>query len=125
MRKLFIALCLAFGAQTIAHAGPVEDFYHGKAITLVVGNGPGGGFDAFARVLARHFGRHMPGRPNVVVQNMPGAGTLLAANYLYNVAPKDGSQFGLIARNMPMLGLLGSNPNVRFDPKKFTWLGSS
>ena len=125
MRKLFIALCLALGVQTIAHAGPVEDFYQGKAITLVVGNGPGGGFAAFARVLARHFGRHMPGRPNVVVQNMPGAGTLLAANYLYNVAPKDGSQFGLIARNMPMLGLLGRNPNVRFDPKKFTWLGSS
>jgi len=60
-----------------------------------------------------------------VVQNMPGAGSLVAANYLYNLAPKDGTTFGLIARNMPMLGLLGSNANVRFDPRRFTWLGSS
>src|SRR5262249_40588603 len=71
------------------------------------------------------MGRFVPGSPNVVVQNMPGAGSLLATNYLYNIAPKDGTMFGLIARNMPLLGLLGSNSNVRFDPRKFTWLGSS
>jgi tripartite-type tricarboxylate transporter receptor subunit TctC len=116
----FVGL-LAFpaGAQT------VEDFYKGKSLTLIIGNGPGGGFDAFGRLLARHIGRHIPGNPNVVVQNMPGAGSLVAANHLFNVAPRDGGTFGLIARNMPLLGLLGSNPNVRFDPRRFTWLGSS
>ena len=91
----------------------------------MVGNGPGGGFDVFGRLLARYIGRYVPGNPSVVVQNMPGAGSLVAANYLYNVAPKDGTTFGLIARNMPLLGLLGNNSNVRFDPHKFTWLGSS
>ena len=91
----------------------------------MVGNGPGGGFDVFGRLLARHIGRYVPGNPTVIVQNMPGAGSLVAANYLYNLAPKDGTAFGLIARNMPLLGLLGGNSNVRFDPRKFTWLGSS
>jgi tripartite-type tricarboxylate transporter receptor subunit TctC len=116
----FVGL-LAFpaGAQT------VEDFYKGRSLTLIIGNGPGGGFDAFGRLLARHIGRHIPGNPNVVVQNMAGAGSLVAANHLFNVAPRDGGTFGLIARNMPLLGLLGSNPNVRFDPRRFTWLGSS
>lgn len=107
------------GAQT------VEEFYKGKSLTLVVGNGPGGGFDVFGRLLARHIGRYVPGNPSVIVQNMPGAGSLVAANYLYNLAPKDGTTLGLIARNMPLLGLLGNNSNVRFDPHKFTWLGSS
>jgi tripartite-type tricarboxylate transporter receptor subunit TctC len=114
-----VLLAQPAGAQT------VEEFYKGKALTLVVGNGPGGGFDVFGRLLARHIGRYVPGNPSVVVQNMPGAGSLVAANYLYNVAPKDGTTFGLIARNMPLLGLLGNNSNVRFDPHKFTWLGSS
>jgi tripartite-type tricarboxylate transporter receptor subunit TctC len=114
-------------AQTAAFAGPasVAEFYRGRVLTLFVGYGPGGGFDVIARLLARHLGRHIPGNPTIVVQNMPGAGSLLAANYLYNVAAKDGTQFGLIARNMALLGLLGHNPNVRFDPRRFTWLGSS
>src|SRR5438309_2551077 len=119
--------CLAATLLTASPAGAqtVEEFYKGKSLTLVVGNGPGGGFDVYGRLLGRHIGRYIPGHPNVVVQNMPGAGSLLAANYLYNVAPKDGTTFGLIARNMPLLGLLGDNSNVRYDPRKFTWLGSS
>ena len=108
-----------------ANAGDVADFYRGRQLTLVVGYGPGGGYDVYARVLARHIGRFLPGNPNVVVQNMPGAGSLVAANFLYRLAPKDGTAFGIFARNMPLLGLLGSNKNVRFDPRKFTWLGSS
>jgi tripartite-type tricarboxylate transporter receptor subunit TctC len=121
------AACLAAAMLTAAPAGAqtVEEFYKGKALTLVVGNGPGGGFDVFGRLLARHIGRHLPGHPSIIVQNMPGAGSLVAANYLYNLAPKDGTTFGLIARNMPLIGLLGNNPNVRFDPRKLTWLGSS
>jgi tripartite-type tricarboxylate transporter receptor subunit TctC len=125
MLRIAFGCCLALIAQTAAHAISVEDFYRGKVLTLVVGNGPGGGFDVVGRLLARHFGKYISGNPTVIVQNMPGAGTLVAANYLYNAAPKDGTQFGLIARNMPLLGLLGRNPNVRFDPRKFTWLGSS
>ena len=119
----FIAAALLIAPR--AGAQTVEEFYQGKTLTLIVGNGPGGGFDVFARLLARHIGRYLPGHPSVVVQNMPGAGSLIAANYLYNVAPRDGATFGLIARNMPLLGLLGNNSNVRFDPRRFTWLGSS
>ncbi len=108
-----------------AQADDVADFYKGKRVNLIVSYGPGGGYDVYARVLARHIGRHIPGNPNIVVQNMPGAGSLRGANYLYNVAPKDGTAFGTFARNMPMLGLLKSGQNVQFDPMKFTWLGSS
>src|SRR5262245_28540320 len=124
-------LCAAFVLAVVAFiAGPapadeVAEFYKGKRVTLLVSYGPGGGYDVYARVLARHIGRHIPGNPNIVVQNMPGAGSLRGANYLYNVAPKDGTVFGTFARNMPMLGLLKSGQNVQFDPKKFTWLGSS
>jgi tripartite-type tricarboxylate transporter receptor subunit TctC len=128
MARTFLAgLLLALLVQAAAYAGSdsVEAFYRGKVLTLFVGYGPGGGYDLTARVLARHLGSHIPGSPTIVVQNMPGAGSLVAANYIYNVAVRDGTQFGLIARNMPMLGVLGHNPNVRFDPRKFTWIGSA
>jgi tripartite-type tricarboxylate transporter receptor subunit TctC len=118
--------CLALFVATVhVAAASVADFYRGKTVTLFVGYGPGGGYDVIGRLVARHLGKHMPGAPAVVVQNMPGAGSLAAANYLYNVAPKDGTQIGLFARNMALLGLLGGNANVRFDPRKFTWLGSA
>src|SRR6266403_263047 len=112
-------------AATPAHADTVADFYKGKQINLIVGYGPGGGYDTYARLLARHFGRFVPGNPNVIVQNMPGAGSLRAVNYLYNVAPKDGATIGTFSRNMPLIGLLGGNSNVQFNPRKFTWLGST
>ena len=112
-------------AATPAHADTVADFYKGKQINLIVGYGPGGGYDTYARLLARHFGRFVPGNPNVIVQNMPGAGSLRAVNYLYNVAPKDGATIGTFARNMPLIGLLGGNSNVQFNPRRFTWLGST
>jgi tripartite-type tricarboxylate transporter receptor subunit TctC len=112
-------------AASQAPAETVEDFYRGKRLTLTVGYGPGGGYDVFARLLARHLGRFIPGNPQILVQNMPGAGSLIAANYLYAIAPKDGTAFGLFARDMPLLGLLGHNANVQFDPRKFNWLGSS
>ena len=112
-------------AAVPAHADAVADFYKGKQINLIVGYGPGGGYDIYARLLARHFGRFVPGSPNVIVQNMPGAGSLRAVNYLYNVAPKDGSAIAMFSRNMPLIGLLGSNSNVQFNPRKLTWLGST
>ena len=120
-----IALCVIALSPAASRADAVDEFYRGKRLTLIVGYGPGGGYDVFARLLARHLGRHIPGTPQILVQNMPGAGSLVAANYLYSVAPRDGSTFGLFARDMPLLGLLGNNPNVQFDPRKFGWLGSS
>jgi tripartite-type tricarboxylate transporter receptor subunit TctC len=124
-RLAIVVLTTATLAVSQLHAQTVEEFYKGKRITLTVGYGPGGGYDIFARLLARHFGKYVPGNPQVIVQNMPGAGSLISANYIYSVAPKDGTAFGLFARDMPLLGLMGHNPNVQFDPRKFTWLGSS
>ncbi len=122
-RSAALALCLA-APLVPAKADPVSDFYKGKNIQLIVGYGPGGGYDVYARLMARFFGKHMPGTPNVVVQNMPGAGSLRAANFLYVTAPRDGTVIGTFARNMPLMGVLKDNPNVQFDPRKFTWLGS-
>jgi tripartite-type tricarboxylate transporter receptor subunit TctC len=119
------ALAVLLLAICGARAEPVTDFYKGKQLTLIVGYGTGGGYDVYGRVIARHLGRHIPGMPNVVVQNMPGAGSLRAVNYLYNNAPKDGTVIAIFARDMPLLGIIGHNPNVRFDPRKLTWLGSS
>src|ERR1700692_2212969 len=120
-----VVLLTAVLAAPRAPAETVEDFYRGKRLIITVGYGPGGGYDVFARLLARHLGRFIPGNPQIIVQNMPGAGSLIAANYLYAIAPKDGTAFGLFARDMPLLGLMGHNANVQFDPRKFNWLGSS
>jgi tripartite-type tricarboxylate transporter receptor subunit TctC len=125
MLARWAAVVAAAFAVTAAQADPVADFYTGRQVTLIVGYGPGGGYDIYARLLARHLGRFIPGHPTIVVQNMPGAGSLRAVNYLYNVAPKDGSTLAMFARNMPLIGVLGGNSNVAFDPRKLTWLGSS
>src|SRR5579871_380418 len=126
VRLLLLLLAIAsFAELSTARADEVSDFYRGKQVTLYVGFGPGGGYDVYARLLARHIGKYIPGRPNVVVQNLPGAGSLRAANYIYSVAPKDGTAFGLFARDMVVIALLGGDPNVHFDPRQFTWLGST
>lgn len=122
--SVLISAVLALGA-TQARGDDVADFYKGKRINLIVSYGPGGGYDVYARALAHHMGKHIPGNPTIVVQNMPGAGSLRGTNFLYNVAPKDGTAFGTFARNMALLGLIKTNQNVQFDPTKFTWLGSS
>jgi tripartite-type tricarboxylate transporter receptor subunit TctC len=110
----------------VAHAqDPVQAFYQGRQVNLVVGYGPGGGYDLTARLVARHIGRFIPGHPTVAVQNMAGAGSLRAANWLYEAAPKDGGTIGLVGSDIPMIGLLGTNPGAQFDARKFTWLGSS
>ncbi len=127
MRWIFVAAAIAVSTSTLAVArvDEVADFYRGRQVDLIVGFGPGGGYDVYARLLARHIGKYIPGNPTVVVENMPGAGSLRAANYIYSVAPKDGATFGLFARDMVLVALLGGDPNVQFDPRKFTWLGSS
>ena len=122
--RAFWAIALLLSSAAAATAAEVEDFYRGKTVTFVVGYPPGGGYDVYARLLARFIPNHIPGRPTVVVQNMPGAASLTATNYLYNVAPRDGTVFGAFDRYMPLMALLGGNPNILFDPGKFVWLGS-
>jgi tripartite-type tricarboxylate transporter receptor subunit TctC len=119
------ALLLAGVLTAPATADEVADFYKGRTLQVVVGYGPGGGNDVYARLLARHMGRHVPGNPGLVVQNMPGAGSLVAANHLANAAAKDGTAIGTFARNLPLVGVIGGNPNIRFDPRKLVWLGSA
>jgi len=125
-RRLLAAAAALWASFAVSpgHAAPAADFYKGRVVQILVGFTPGGGYDLYARVLARHMGRHIPGRPAVVVQNMPGAGSLKAANYLFNVAPKDGTVFGTFDRGLPMERLLGRTEGEQFDATKFTWIGS-
>jgi tripartite-type tricarboxylate transporter receptor subunit TctC len=116
----FAAFFLLFGSASL-HADPVENFYKGRTVPFVVGYTAGGAYDLYARVLARHLSKHLPGRPSFVVQNMPGAGSLKAANYLYGVAAQDGSAIGMIGRGLAMEPLLGE---ARYDSRKFAWIGS-
>ena len=106
-----------------ASADPVEDFYRGRNVTMVIGYSVAGGYDNYARVVARHLGNHIPGHPTVLPQNMPGAGSLRSANWLYNAAPKDGSVIGMFSRGMAMEPLIGTS-QTSFDAQKFSWLGS-
>src|SRR5690349_1213223 len=126
MQRLLGALGLsAIVLAAPARADDVADFYRGKRINMIVSYGTGGGYDVYARVLAKYMGKHIPGNPNIIIQNMPGAGSLRGANYIYNVAARDGTVFGTFARNIALIGQLKTNQNVQYDPQKFTWLGSS
>ena len=106
-----------------AHAQSPTAFYSGKNVELYIGYSAGGGYDVYARLLARHMGRFIPGNPTIVAKNMPGAGSLLLANWLYNVAPKDGSVLGTIGRGTGFDPLLGST-KAQFDAARFNWVGS-
>lgn len=106
-----------------ASADAVADFYKDKKVTLYVGYSAGGGYDVYARQLARHLGTYLPGKPIVIVQNMPGAGSVRLANWLYNAAPKDGTAIGAVARGVAFDTLLGA-AGSQFDAVKFNWLGS-
>src|SRR5258706_15197595 len=117
-----LAAVLCLPPTNRAHAEPVADFYRGRSVTLVIGYSAGGGYDAYGRVLARHLGRHIPGNPAIVAQNMPGAGSLRAANYLYNVAPKDGTALGVVTQTLMIEGPLGT-PGVKYEAAEFSYLG--
>lgn len=106
-----------------AQADPVADFYRGRTVSISVGTAAGGGYDTYARVVANHLGRHIPGKPQVVVKNAPGAGGLVLANTLYNVASKDGTELATINRTLLLDPLLG-NDKAQYDPRKYVWLGS-
>jgi tripartite-type tricarboxylate transporter receptor subunit TctC len=122
----FGTACLAMvSTLSLAEAVRAEpaDFYRGKQIELIVGSAVGGGYDAYARFLARHMGRFIPGNPTLVVKNMPGAGGRIAANYLAMRAPRDGSSFGIF-QNTLTLDQLAKTPNVNFDMRQFGWIGN-
>jgi tripartite-type tricarboxylate transporter receptor subunit TctC len=121
---MMLAAALWALAAPAAQAQNVADFYKGKTVDLYIGYSPGGAYDLYARLLARFMGRHIPGNPTVVPKNMAGAGSLLLANWLYNVAPKDGSAFGMIGRGTGFDPVLG-NKRAQFDGTKYTWLGSA
>ena len=105
------------------------DFYAGKQISLLIGTTAGGGYDAYGRLVARHIGRHLPGNPAVVAKNMPGAGGLASANYLYNRAPKDGTEILIVQNGLPFERLFQTlspeGKNALFDATKFGWIGSA
>src|SRR3954471_14762152 len=118
MPRLLPAVLACIALSTLpAGAQTAEEFYKGKTINLVIGFSVGGGYDLYARHLARHIGKHIPGNPTVVPQNMPGAGSLKAANYIYSAAPKDGTYFGTFARTTGINPLLESG--ATFDATKF------
>jgi tripartite-type tricarboxylate transporter receptor subunit TctC len=123
-RRRVFALSVVFAAVfggSSARATDVEDFYKGRAMPVIVGFGVGGGYDLFGRLLARHMPKYIPGVPKMIPQNMVGAGSLRAANYLYSVAPKDGSVIGTFARTLPLAPLLAK---ADYDSRRLTWLGS-
>ena len=116
------AVVLSAAAATApAAAQSVADFYRGKTVNLLVGSGEGGGFDLSARLTAQFLGRYIPGNPTVVVQNMPGASGLRAAEYMYNVAPRDGTVICITQPSMVLHKVL--NPSARFNPLDYTWIG--
>ncbi len=118
----FLFVALAASLARPAHAQPVEGFYRGKNLTLAIGYTVGGGYDLYARLLARHLGKHIPGNPTIVPQNREGAGSLRATMFLYTAAPKDGTMIGTFSRSMAVAPLV--TDTAHFDGTKFTWLGS-
>lgn len=123
LQKLAAILCAGMLAGT-AQADPVADFYQGKTVTVYIGYSVGGGYDTYGRLVASHIGKHIPGEPTVVAQNMPGAGSLRLTNWLYEAAPQDGTAIGIIARAAPFEPLLG-NEAASFDASRFHYIGNA
>ena len=123
MATIGIGAALVALAAMTAPAAAQAPSLAGKNVQMIIGFGAGSGFDLWGRLVARHIGKHLPGNPPVVPQNMPGAGGLGAVNVIYNRAPKDGTVLGLIASSAAMAPLTGA-PGARFDPTRITWLGT-
>lgn len=115
-------LAATAGAPASGRAQSVESFYRGKTITIIIGYATGGAPDVFARLVARHIGNYVPGNPSVIARNMPGAGSILAANYIFNIAPKDGTILGLVAPTIPLEETLGSSAS-KYKALGFYWIG--
>jgi tripartite-type tricarboxylate transporter receptor subunit TctC len=127
-RLVGLAAAFSLAAASLAQAQEsVADFYRGRVVNIIVGFSVGAGYDVHGRLMARHIGKHIPGNPTVIPLNMEGAGSLKLVNWLYNVAPKDGTVIGVPARGIPFEPLvgIGAEGSMRFDASKFTWLGST
>lgn len=120
--QLMFRFALAFLLLLTGAASAQDSYYRGKTVTFLVGAPPGGGFDTMTRIVARHLGRYIPGNPIVVVQNMPGAGTVIAANHLYNRSKPDGLTIGVWVGSLALQKFMGG-PGLEFDPLKFEWIG--
>jgi tripartite-type tricarboxylate transporter receptor subunit TctC len=118
-----VVLALTALPVDVAGADPVADFYHGKDLRLIISASVGGGYDIYARTVAKHLGEHLPGNPTIVPQNMPAGGGLAAANHMYNVADRDGSVIAAIQNTVPFEPFFG-NRQAQFDPNKLNWLGT-
>jgi tripartite-type tricarboxylate transporter receptor subunit TctC len=128
LRKLIrvaLLFAVAFPAASLTTPSRAQDFFKGKQITIIVGNPAGSGFDAYARLLARHMGRHVPGQPTFIVQNMPGAGSVTAAQHLMNVAPRDGTTIGIVVPGAIFDPLIEGEAKFRYSPHRFIYLGSA
>lgn len=115
------ALTIILGVAT-AHAQPGAEFFKSKSLTFVIPNSPGGSFDLYGRLVARHLARYLPGHPDIVPQNMPGASGMIAANWLYGVAPQDGTALGMLIPNIALAQVLGMS-EIKYDVRKFNWIG--
>src|SRR5438552_15089434 len=122
LRALGTAAALVVILAEAAHAQSAEPYFARKTITISIGYTAGGSYDLYGRMVARHLGKHIPGQPTVVAQNMPGAGSLKAANYIYEVAPKDGTALGVVVETAALEQAL-ANPAALYDAAKFTWVG--
>src|SRR5437588_12601770 len=116
------ATVVALAVAPAANAQSAEQFFARKTINISIGYTAGGSYDLYGRLVARHLGKHIPGQPTVIAQNMPGAGSLKAANYLYEVAPKDGTALGVVVESAALEQAL-ANPAVQYDAARFTYLG--
>jgi tripartite-type tricarboxylate transporter receptor subunit TctC len=123
MRLGLATLALTLGVCSGAHADPIADFYRGRSISLILSAGAGGGYASYAQAFAPYFSAHIPGNPNIVIQNMPGGGGIRAMLYLSSVAPKDGTTLGLVHSSVPFAPLYGTKA-ASFDPRAMNWIGS-
>src|SRR5262245_5575231 len=123
----WVRIVAGLALLALALAGPAraqdgDEFYRGKTITIIIPIGPGGAYDAYARLVSRHLGRKLPGNPTIIARNMPGGGGVIASHYLYNVAPQDGTTLAIITSSFANEQLFG-NPQIRYDARKFLAIG--
>ena len=125
IQKILLNVAIAAGLifTVVGSEARAAKFYKGKTIKLIVGTNPGGGYDTYARVIAKHIGRNIPGNPSIIVQNIPGAGSLIAANYLYNVVKPNGLTMAMLISGLVMEQAMGQKA-MKFDIRKFHWIGA-
>ena len=119
--RVLTAAAMLIATAPLSNAEPIADFYRGKTLRMLIGYGPGGGYDLYARIVAEFLPRHLPGNPTIVPQNMPGAGSFVAAKFMYEAAPKDGTVFGSLAQTLALDSMI--NPATKIDITKFNYLG--